>query len=149
MPADTHSVVPEIIETDIPTRLDRLPWSRWHWLIVVALGITWVLDGLEVTLAGAIGGVLTRSDTLHLSAAQVETDRLAKGIDQRTIVSGIAEHFEPEAIIGQKVAVLINLEPRELKGITSQGMILMAENAEGKLAFVQPTEDFHNGAVIR
>ena len=65
------------------------------------------------------------------------------------IVSGIAEHFEPEAIIGQKVAVLINLEPRELKGITSQGMILMAENAEGKLTFVSAAGDMHNGSVIR
>lgn len=62
---------PRIIETNIPARLDRLPWSRWHWLIVTALGITWVLDGLEVTLAGAVGGVLTRPDTLGLSEAQV------------------------------------------------------------------------------
>src|SRR5438552_3335866 len=60
-----------IIESDIPGQLDRLPWSRWHWLIVIALGITWVLDGLEVTLAGAVGGVLTRTDTLGLSDAQV------------------------------------------------------------------------------
>ena len=42
-----------VIETDIPARLDRLPWSRFHWLVVVALGITWILDGLEVTLAGS------------------------------------------------------------------------------------------------
>src|SRR2546423_13067776 len=62
---------PTVIESDIPARLDRLPWSRWHWLIVVALGITWVLDGLEVTLAGAVGGVLKRSDTLGLSDAQI------------------------------------------------------------------------------
>jgi len=62
---------PRIIETDIPARLDRLPWSRWHWLIVTALGITWILDGLEVTLAGAIGGMLTRPDTLGLDEAQV------------------------------------------------------------------------------
>src|SRR5437763_1825608 len=62
---------PSVIESDIPARLDRLPWSRWHWLIVVALGITWVLDGLEVTLAGAVGGVLKRSDTLGLSDAQI------------------------------------------------------------------------------
>src|SRR5947209_4954853 len=62
---------PRIIESDIPARLDRLPWSRWHWLIVTALGITWVLDGLEVTLAGAVGGVLTRPDTLGLNEAQV------------------------------------------------------------------------------
>src|SRR5205807_9357329 len=62
---------PTVIESDIPARLDRLPWSRWHWLIVIALGITWVLDGLEVTLAGAVGAVLKRSDTLALSDAQI------------------------------------------------------------------------------
>ncbi len=61
----------DIIESDIPARLDRLPWSSFHWLIVIALGITWVLDGLEVTLAGAIGGVLKRPDALGLSDAQV------------------------------------------------------------------------------
>jgi MFS family permease len=57
--------------TDIPARLDRLPWSRWHWRVVVALGIAWMLDGLEVTLVGSIGAVLQRPDTLALSAAQV------------------------------------------------------------------------------
>jgi MFS family permease len=61
--------MPQQITTDIPARLDRLPWSRWHWLIVTGLGITWVLDGLEVTLAGAIGGVLKES--LHITDAQV------------------------------------------------------------------------------
>jgi methionyl-tRNA synthetase len=71
------------------------------------------------------------------------------GIDERTVVSGIAEYFEPEAIIGQKVSILVNLEPREIKGILSQGMILMAENSEGKLSFVSPADDFHNGSVIR
>ncbi len=50
--------------TDIPARLDRLPWSRWHWRVVVALGMAWVLDGLEVTLVGSLGGVLERPDTL-------------------------------------------------------------------------------------
>jgi MFS family permease len=61
----------QIVESDVPARLDRLPWSRWHWLIVIALGITWVLDGLEVTLAGAIGGVLKRPDALGLTDAQI------------------------------------------------------------------------------
>lgn len=61
----------QIVESDIPARLDRLPWSRWHWLVVIALGITWVLDGLEVTLAGAVGGVLKLPNTLGLSDAQV------------------------------------------------------------------------------
>jgi MFS family permease len=59
------------IETDVAQRLDRLPWSRWHWLVVSALGITWVLDGLEVTLAGALGGVLKDPRALGLSDAQV------------------------------------------------------------------------------
>ena len=57
--------------TDIPHRLDALPWSRWHWRVVVALGITWILDGLEVTLVGAIGPVLERPETLGLSAAEI------------------------------------------------------------------------------
>ena len=61
----------EWIETDIPARMDRLPWSRWHWLIVVALGITWVLDGLQVTLGGAIGATLQNQDALGLTQAQV------------------------------------------------------------------------------
>jgi MFS family permease len=61
----------ETFETAIPSRLDRLPWSRFHTLLVLALGITWILDGLEVTLMGAIGAVLTRPDVMHFSAAQI------------------------------------------------------------------------------
>ena len=61
----------EWIETDVPARLDRLPWSGWHWLIVVALGVTWILDGLEVTLAGALGGALKNSQALGLTDVQV------------------------------------------------------------------------------
>ncbi|MEN3294578.1 MAG: hypothetical protein V7642_3831 [Burkholderiales bacterium] len=60
-----------VIHSDIPARLDRLPWSRWHWRVVIALGVAWVLDGLEVTLVGSIGGVLERPDTLALTAAQI------------------------------------------------------------------------------
>lgn len=59
------------IETKVPARLDRLPWSSWHVLIIVALGITWVLDGLEVTLAGSLGGILKDPATLGLTDAQV------------------------------------------------------------------------------
>ena len=55
----------------IPQRLDRLPWSAWHWRVVTALGVAWILDGLEVTLVGSIGGVLERPDTLALTAAQI------------------------------------------------------------------------------
>ncbi len=55
----------------IPARLDRLPWSSWHWRVVIALGVAWVLDGLEVTLVGSVGAVLERPDTLALSASEV------------------------------------------------------------------------------
>jgi MFS family permease len=59
------------IRTDIPARMDRLPWSGWHWKIVFALGITWILDGLEVTIVGTVGSRLTEPNTLHFSAAEV------------------------------------------------------------------------------
>lgn len=71
------------------------------------------------------------------------------GIDVRTIVSGIAEHFTPEEVIGQKVTVLANLAPRALRGVESQGMILMTEDAQGKLVFVNPAADAPNGATVR
>lgn len=93
---------------------------------------------------GKILGAEKVAKTKKLLKLQVDT-----GIDQRTIVSGIAEYFEPEQIIGKQVSVLINLEPREIKGILSQGMILMAENSEGKLSFVAPAEEFPNGSVVR
>ena len=74
--------------------------------------------------------------TKKLMVLKVDT-----GIDKRTVVSGIAEHFKAEDIIGKKVTVLVNLAPRKLRGVESEGMILMTENAEGKLVFVNPDED--------
>jgi methionyl-tRNA synthetase len=71
------------------------------------------------------------------------------GLDVRTIVSGIAEHFSPEEVIGKRVTVLINLAPRALRGVESEGMILMTNNADGKLVFVNPDADgVKNGAII-
>ena len=70
------------------------------------------------------------------------------GIDVRTIVSGIAESFSPEEIIGQQVTVLCNLAPRKLRGVESQGMILMTDTPDGKLAFVEPAEKITNGKPI-
>jgi len=71
------------------------------------------------------------------------------GLDVRTIVSGIAEYFTPEAIVGKKVTVLVNLSPRKLRGVESQGMILMTEDKDGKLVFVNPDESStNNGASI-
>jgi len=71
------------------------------------------------------------------------------GLDQRTIVSGIAEHYTPEEVIGKTVAVLMNLAPRKIRGVESQGMILMAEDAEGKLSFMIPEKGFEAGGEIR
>ena len=90
-----------------------------------------------------------------VSAERVpKTDKLLKltidtGIDTRTVVSGIAADYSPENIIGQQVTILVNLEPRKIKGIESQGMILMAENAAGELAFVAPVKNMDNGGTIR
>ena len=70
------------------------------------------------------------------------------GIDTREIVSGIAEYFTPEELVGKQVPVLVNLEPRDLKGITSRGMILMAEDADGKLRLLQPGEKVASGSIV-
>lgn len=75
--------------------------------------------------------------------------KIDTGIDQRTVVSGIAEFFAPEDIVGKQVSILVNLEPREIKGITSQGMILMAEDADGRLDFVNPTSTIKPGSTVR
>jgi methionyl-tRNA synthetase len=71
------------------------------------------------------------------------------GMDTRTIVSGIAEHFTPEEIIGKQVSILVNLAPRMLRGIESKGMILLAESPEGKLIFVTPENAIAAGSVVR
>jgi len=90
-----------------------------------------------------------------LTAEKVEkADKLLKltvdtGIDERTVVSGIAEHYSPEEIIGKQVSILMNLAPRKIRGVESQGMILMAEDNAGKLSFVSPTKETENGCEVR
>lgn len=95
-----------------------------------------------------------RVGTILTAEKVAKTKKLLKlsidtGIDTRTVVSGIAEYFQPEAIVGKQVSILVNLEPREIKGIMSQGMILMSENSDGKLNFVAPFESTANGSTIR
>jgi methionyl-tRNA synthetase len=75
--------------------------------------------------------------------------KIDTGIDIRTIVSGIAEYFEPQAIIGKQISIIANLEPRKIKGIESKGMILMAEEKDGKLVLVSPAEKVSNGSMIK
>ncbi len=94
-----------------------------------------------------------RVGTIVAAEKVAKTKKLLKltvdtGLDQRTIVSGIAEHFSPEELIGQQVQVLLNLAPRELKGIQSEGMLLLAENADGSLALMQPGKAVRNGSSV-
>lgn len=95
-----------------------------------------------------------RVGTIIAAEKVAKTKKLMKltvdtGIDERTIVSGIAEHYTPEEVIGRQVSVLVNLEPKPLKGIVLQGMILMAENADGTLSFVSPDKEVKPGSEVR
>jgi len=95
-----------------------------------------------------------RIGTIIAAEKVAKTKKLLKltidtGIDKRTVVSGIAEHFEPERIIGQQVSILVNLAPKILKGIESQGMILMAEKKDGSLIFVTPATKTEEGSEVR
>ena len=94
-----------------------------------------------------------RVGTILAAEKVAKTKKLLKltidtGIDQRTIVSGIAEYYKPEEIIGKQVSVLVNLAPKALKGIESQGMILMAENLDGSLSFISPEKPIKPGGTI-
>ena len=98
-------------------------------------------------------GMDLRSGVIVAAEKVPKADRLLKlavdvGFEQRTIVSGIAEYFQPDEIIGQQVVVLVNLAPRTLKGIESQGMILMASGPDGTLYFIQPGQPVPAGCVI-
>jgi len=95
-----------------------------------------------------------RTATILEAGKVPKTTKLLKlkidtGLDIRTIVSGIAEYYEPEAIIGRQISIVANLEPRKIKGIESQGMILMAEDKDGKLVMVTPADKVSNGSMIK
>ena len=94
-----------------------------------------------------------RVSTVVAAEKVAKTKKLLKltvdtGIDTRTIVSGIAEYYTPEELVGRQILVLVNLMPRELKGITSQGMILMSADATGKLTLLAPTDKVPNGSQV-
>jgi methionyl-tRNA synthetase len=94
-----------------------------------------------------------RVSTILAAEKVAKTKKLLKltvdtGIDKREIVSGIAEHFTPEELVGQQVLVLVNQQPREMRGILSSGMILMGEDASGKLVLLQPSQKTNSGAIV-
>ena len=95
-----------------------------------------------------------RTGTVLEAIKVPKTDKLMQlkiqtGMDERTVVSGIAGFFKPEDLVGKQVCLLANLEPRTIKGITSHGMILLAEDADGKLVLVTPTEGVSNGSEVK
>ncbi len=95
-----------------------------------------------------------RTGTVLEAEKVAKTKKLLKlkidtGIDKRTVVSGIAEYYQPEDLIGRQVSILVNLEPKKLRGIESQGMILCAEDADGKLSIVEPDRKVKNGSEIK
>jgi methionyl-tRNA synthetase len=93
-------------------------------------------------------GTVTAAERMPKSQKLLKL-RVDLGFEERTILSGIAEHFEPEQVEGRQVVVLANLAPRKMMGIESQGMILMAEDGDGKLCFVSPTELWPNGFGVK
>ena len=140
----------KVEDSDIQIQLDKLQQSK--------------LDNNVSTPLTAIKPETTFDDfskmdirTATILEAEVvpKTDKLLKlvldtGVDKRTVVSGIAQYYKPEAIIGQQVCLLANLAPRKIKGIESQGMILMAENAKGELCFVSPVKnESENGSIVK
>ncbi|HEU4716867.1 MAG TPA: methionine--tRNA ligase [Bacteroidia bacterium] len=96
-----------------------------------------------------------RTGTIIAAEKMPKSDKLLKlvvdtGLDQRTVLSGIAKYYSPENIIGQQVTILVNLAPRKMMGVESNGMILMAENEKGELSFVAPTEkNINNGSTVK
>jgi len=95
-----------------------------------------------------------RTGTIVDAAKVKKADKLLQltldmGFEKRTVVSGIAEFYQPEEVIGKKVSVLVNLAPRKIRGVESKGMVLMAENSEGKLSFVSPDTKWENGSTVR
>jgi methionyl-tRNA synthetase len=151
---NTASLLFEKLEDEVIEQQIQKLISKKQALETVIEETTPVVPAKENVVYDQFAAMDIRTGTILTAEKVAKTKKLLKltidtGLDQRTVVSGIAEYFEPEAIIGQQVSILVNLEPREIKGILSQGMILMAENAEGTLSFVAPVAAMHNGSVVR
>ena len=134
-------IAAETFETLIPARLDRLPWSRFHWLLVIGLGITWVLDGLEVTLMGAISAVLQRPDVLHFTGAQIgaiSSSYLAGAVIGSLIFGHLTDRYGRRKFFFISLAIyLIGV------GLTASTLFVARQTAERQVR-LQIHEDLHN-----
>lgn len=140
----------KIEDEEVQAQIDKLNNSK----VANELANATLVSAKENISFDDFGAMDIRVATIVAAEKVEKTKKLLKltvntGLDERTVVSGIAEYYQPEEIIGQQVSLLVNLAPREIKGIVSQGMILMAEDAQGKLTFVSPTQKFENGSVVR
>jgi methionyl-tRNA synthetase C-terminal region/beta chain len=118
-----------------------------------AAAATRVAPAKEECTFDDFGKMDIRTATVLAAERVPKTDKLLKlsidtGLDQRTIVSGIAEFYTPEEMVGKQICILANLKPRTIRGIESKGMILMAKQEDGKMRIVTPEERLNNGACI-
>ena len=140
----------KIEDAEVQAQIDKLNQSKVDNILANAVAAP-VKENIDFDQFSALD---IRVATIVAAEKVEKTKKLLKltldtGIDQRTVVSGIAEYFTPDEVIGQQVSLVVNLAPREIKGILSQGMILMSENSDGKLTFVAPLQNHSNGSVIR
>ncbi|MBA3662717.1 MAG: methionine--tRNA ligase [Bacteroidetes bacterium] len=148
--ADNAILFTKIEDEDIRLQLDKLDKSRESNSTEKSISPV-----REETTFEEFSKMDIRVATITAAEAVPKTDKLLKlsldtGLDTRTVVSGIAQYYKPGEIVGQKVILLANLAPRKIKGIESQGMILMAENSKGELSFVTPTKiQIENGSNVK
>ena len=146
---------PQIEDEEIQKQIDKLEATKKLNTdeIATAKNNT-IMPQKETTTFDDFSKIDLRIGTIIEAEKMPKADKLLvlkvdTGIDVRTIVSGIAEHFTPEEVVGKRVTVLVNLAPRALRGVESQGMLLLTNDADGKLVFVSPEKDgVNNGAVI-
>jgi methionyl-tRNA synthetase len=147
---ESHLLFEKIENAEVEAQINKLNQSKADNTLANAV-VTPAKENIDFDQFSAMD---IRVATIIAAEKVEKTKKLLKltvdtGLDQRTVVSGIAEFFKPEDIVGQQVSLLVNLAPREIKGILSQGMILMSENSDGKLTFVAPLQNHANGSVVR
>lgn len=142
----------KIEDSVIETQLEKLAKTKETNMANEASAVS-AVDQKDSISFDDFGRMDIRISTILEAEKIAKTKKLLKltidtGVDTRTIVSGIAEHYTPEELIGRQILVLINLEPRELKGVLSQGMILMGQDASGRLVLLSPTDKVASGTVV-
>ena len=143
----------KVEDEDIQKQLDRLETIRQARLAAEAEAAPKVAAPKDACTFDEFGKMDIRTATVLAAERVPKTDKLLKltidtGLDRRVIVSGIAEYYTPEEMVGKQICILANLQPRTIRGIESQGMILMAKQLDGKMRFITPAETLSNGATI-